>query len=103
MTTESNPHLDSPTPSQSSPSARRSSSRRSASRFVGQIIADRYRIERLIARGAMGQVYAGTELDVDRPVAIKILPLREQARDQRYRRRFRREASITSRLQHPNI
>src|SRR5688572_12989673 len=72
-------------------------------RFFGQIIADRYRIEKLIARGAMGQVYAGTELDVDRPVAIKILPVREQARDQRYRRRFRREASIASRLQHPNI
>ena len=72
-------------------------------RFFGQIIADRYRIEKLIARGAMGHVYAGTELDVDRPVAIKILSVRDDEGNDRYRRRFHREASIASRLSHPNI
>src|SRR5262245_11596308 len=72
-------------------------------RFFGQIIADRYRIEKLIARGAMGHVYGATELDVDRPVAIKVLSVRDEAGTDRYRRRFHREASIASRLQHPNI
>src|SRR5688500_507538 len=72
-------------------------------RFFGQIIADRYRIEKLIARGAMGHVYAGTELDVDRPVAIKILSVRDTAGNDRYHRRFHREASIASRLSHPNV
>src|SRR5687768_13234142 len=72
-------------------------------KFFGQIIGDRYRIEKLIARGAMGHVYAGTELDVDRPVAIKILSGRGPEDEDRYRRRFHREASIASRLSHPNI
>jgi serine/threonine-protein kinase len=72
-------------------------------RFFGQIIGDRYRIERLIARGGMGHVYGGTELDVDRPVAVKILAVGDRGRDDRFRRRFHREASIASRLQHPNV
>jgi eukaryotic-like serine/threonine-protein kinase len=106
MTFDSNPQLEVELSEWRTPRSRRESSRgrrEQTVRFLGQIIGDRYRIERLIARGAMGHVYAATQLDMDRPVAIKILSLRDEAANDRYRRRFHREASIASRLSHPNI
>ena len=39
----------------------------------GMVIADRYRIEKVLGRGAMGSVYEATQLSVDRKVAIKTL------------------------------
>src|SRR5687767_5435088 len=109
MSSDSNPQLRTELVEKHSPPRSRSHSGGLAPqsektlRFFGQIIANRYRIEKLIARGAMGHVYGATELDVDRPIAIKILSVRDSAGTDRYRRRFHREASIASRLQHPNI
>ena len=42
--------------------------------LIGQVIADRYRITRLIAKGGRGRVYEGRQLSLNRPVALKILP-----------------------------
>src|SRR5687767_13601546 len=68
----------------------------------GAVLADRYRIERLISRGGMGAVFEATQLGLDRPVAVKML-LPALSRDENARERFRREARSAALLRHPNI
>jgi len=61
-----------------------------------------YRIESLIGRGGMGAVYKGVQLNLDRPVAIKLLPA-EIAADEQFIARFHREARTLAKLQHSRI
>ncbi|WP_157447576.1 serine/threonine-protein kinase [Chthoniobacter flavus] len=61
-----------------------------------------YRIEQLIGRGGMGAVYKGIQLNLDRPVAIKLLPA-EMAMDEAFVARFEREARTLAKLQHSRI
>jgi len=61
-----------------------------------------YRIEKLLGQGGMGEVYLGVHTEIERKVAIKVISP-HLARDERIRERFRREALILSRLNHPNI
>lgn len=61
-----------------------------------------YYLEEEVGRGAMGVVYRGRQLALDREVAIKILP-QPLARDASYVARFTREARIMADLNHPNI
>ena len=68
----------------------------------GTVLADRYRIERLISRGGMGAVFEATQLGLDRAVAIKML-LPTLIRDEKVQERFRREARSVASLHHPNI
>jgi len=70
---------------------------------VGTIFAEGYRILRRIARGSMGVVYEGEQIKLGRRVAIKVLaaaPHQVSTRD--LSARFLREASLLSRLHHPN-
>lgn len=69
---------------------------------AGDLVEDRYRIERLLGRGAMGTVYLATQLSMDRPVAIKTL-LRSLLSDYKLVQRFYRESRAASKLDHPNI
>jgi serine/threonine protein kinase/ketosteroid isomerase-like protein len=66
------------------------------------MITDKYRLDRLLGRGGMGAVYAGTHVDLDRPVAIKLL-LPDFTADLEALERFRREARAAARLNHPNV
>ena len=61
-----------------------------------------YRIEKLLGQGGMGEVYLGVHTEIERKVAIKVISP-HLAQDERIRERFRREALILSRLNHPNI
>src|SRR5205809_6976893 len=46
-----------------------------AERFVpGTVLAERYRVIALLGRGGMGEVYRGTDLLLNVPVALKFLP-----------------------------
>jgi serine/threonine-protein kinase len=63
---------------------------------------DRFRIERLVARGGMASVYAATDLDTDARVALKI-PHPEVEADVVFFDRFRREASICCEMDHPGV
>ncbi|HET6334985.1 MAG TPA: serine/threonine-protein kinase [Polyangiales bacterium] len=69
---------------------------------LGSVIADKYRVEELIARGGMGAVYSATHLVSGKKVALKwMLPALGQvpgAKD-----RFQREACATARIEHPNV
>jgi serine/threonine-protein kinase len=66
------------------------------------MIAEKYRLDRLLGRGGMGAVYAGTHLDLDRPIAIKLL-LPDFTADADALERFRREARAAARLNHTNV
>ena len=61
-----------------------------------------YRIESLIGRGGMGDVYLAHHERLDRRCALKILQPRLAA-DRELRERFVREAQAAARLNHPNI
>ncbi|HEX8473716.1 MAG TPA: protein kinase [Pyrinomonadaceae bacterium] len=67
-----------------------------------RIIADRYRLDRLLGRGGMGAVYVGTHIELERPAAIKLL-LPDLVSDPQALERFRREARAAARLNHPNV
>ncbi|MBA3938070.1 MAG: serine/threonine protein kinase, partial [Planctomycetes bacterium] len=60
------------------------------------------RFDALLGRGAMGAVYRGRQLGLDREVAIKII-MPHLADDQQYLERFRREAQALGRQVHPHI
>ena len=65
-------------------------------------VAGRYSLDRELGRGGMGIVYLANEVDLDRPVAIKLLPP-ERAANQRQKARFLQEARTSAKLSHPNI
>ncbi len=62
-----------------------------------------YEIESLLGRGGMGAVYKGRQADLDRRVAIKILPSNLGIDGQDYAGRFKQEARAMARLKHPGI
>ena len=68
----------------------------------GQLVDGRYRIERLLGVGGMGEVYVAQQLSIGRSVALKLLRS-EMARRPQARERFYIEARAASRLNHPNI
>ena len=68
---------------------------------VGQQLG-RIKLERLIARGGMGEVYAGTDELLQRPVAVKLMKAALRMSAIR-RSAFLSEAQVLSGLRHPNI
>ncbi|GAA2190057.1 serine/threonine-protein kinase [Micromonospora lupini] len=72
---------------------------------AGDRIGDRYELTYPVGRGGMGQVWAGFDERLDRPVAIKFLRQVEVPEDERETagKRFRREARATARLDHPGV
>jgi eukaryotic-like serine/threonine-protein kinase len=71
-------------------------------RPVDRTIHARYRLERLLGKGGMGAVYQATDVRLKRDVAIKIM-LNDLFGNENALQRFRREAEISARLEHPNI
>ena len=67
----------------------------------GMVLAERYQLSEEIGRGGFGMVYRARQLNMDRDVALKILPPKFMAISDVVER-FRREARLASRLQHPN-
>src|SRR5687768_17415704 len=70
--------------------------------LLGQILDDKYRIERELGRGGMGTVYLATHVGTERPVAVKIIAPQFMKRSE-FVERFRREARAAGRLRHPNV
>src|ERR1700736_348878 len=69
--------------------------------FVGQILGH-YRVLEQIGAGGMGVVYRAHDQQLERDVAIKVLPAGTLA-DEAARKRFRREALALAKLNHSNI
>ncbi|GAA0612669.1 serine/threonine protein kinase PrkC [Virgibacillus siamensis] len=68
----------------------------------GHLLNERYKIQETIGGGGMANVYLGTDVILDREVAIKVLRL-EYAHDEEFIARFDREAKAATSLSHPNI
>lgn len=69
--------------------------------MIGESLSH-FKVVSRLGQGGMGVVYRGVDLDLDRPVAIKVLPPESQA-DEDSVGRFLREAKTASKLQHPAI
>src|SRR6267143_937145 len=67
-----------------------------------RLIEGKYRIERLLGKGGMGQVFLAHDLTLEREVAIKVLPP-DVSQDDQVVRRFQQEAKTAAKLDHPNI
>ena len=68
----------------------------------GQLIDNRYKIIKSIGEGGMANVYLAFDTILEREVAVKILR-GDLAEDEKFVRRFQREANSASSLKHPNI
>jgi serine/threonine-protein kinase len=73
--------------------------------LVGQTVNGKFRVLEEVASGGMGKIYRAEQLPLGRVVAVKVLHARytETQDDPEFQKRFFLEASILSRLQHPNI
>ena len=69
--------------------------------MIGKTLAH-YRIEQLLGRGGMGEVYRALDTKLERPVAIKVLTAQDADRRSLVKR-FVREARAASSLNHPHI
>jgi len=71
--------------------------------LIGRVISDRFKVAALIARGGMGKVYRAEQAPLGRTCALKILdPHYAGDYDPEFHKRFFLEASIASKLTHPN-
>ena len=68
----------------------------------GQVLASRYRVVSFLGRGAVGEVYEALDLELDEPVAVKVLRP-EIAGDEQALRRFKREVQLARRVTHPHV
>ncbi|MEW2249490.1 protein kinase [Streptomyces sp. NPDC006975] len=66
---------------------------------VQGLLADRYELQELLGRGAMGEVWRACDHLLGRPVAVKLL----HAAEEEDAERFRLEAQIAAQLNHPNV
>jgi len=70
--------------------------------LVGKVVLERYKVEAVLGKGAMGTVFRGSHHKLARSVAIKVLHP-HLVDDPTMLARFQREAQIAARLQHPNL
>ena len=70
--------------------------------MIGEILDGKYRIDKQLGAGGMGNVYLATHLGTTRVVAVKVIAPRWAAEPQ-FLARFQREAQACGRLRHPNI
>jgi serine/threonine protein kinase len=70
--------------------------------YVGEILDEKYRLEKLLGQGGMGAVYLATHLGTERYVALKLISP-QFMRNEEFVERFKREARAAGRLRHPNV
>ena len=70
--------------------------------YLGQVLDEKYRLERLLGQGGMGAVYLATHLGTERYVALKLITP-QFMRNEEFVQRFKREARAAGRLRHPNV
>ncbi|MDI2131798.1 protein kinase domain-containing protein [Yinghuangia seranimata] len=67
-----------------------------------RVLAGRYELHELVGRGGMGEVWKGTDRELGRTIAVKVLPA-ELTRHEEFRQRFRREARTVAALSHQGV
>ncbi len=71
--------------------------------LVGVELGGRYKLERVLGRGAFGVVFVGTHTWTERPVAVKVLQHKLAASNPTMAKRFLREAKAAAALRHRNV
>jgi serine/threonine-protein kinase len=74
----------------------------SSTSLVGSVIDNQFSLDGILGTGAFGTVYRGTQVGLDRPIALKV-PTYEIAADPVMAKRFAREARSAARVQHPGV
>lgn len=69
---------------------------------AGQVIADRYRIDALVGKGGMGEVYRAWDQSKQTAVAVKTI-LRARIGNEKVVARFQQEAELSRRISHDNV
>ena len=72
-------------------------------RYVGHLIAGRFRLVQMLGRGGAGTVYRAIQQPIGRTVAVKLMARTNIEEDETRYRRFVRESKLASSLHHPNI
>jgi len=70
--------------------------------LLGQLVGERYQVERRLGEGGMGEVYLARHVLMDRACALKVMSP-ALSRDPDAVTRFNREATSASRISHPNV
>jgi serine/threonine-protein kinase len=70
--------------------------------LFGRLVDGKYVVEGLLGSGSVGAVFRATQLDLERPVALKVVRP-EAAANPVSLKRFKREAVALGRIKHPNI
>ncbi len=70
--------------------------------LVGQLVGERYQVERRLGEGGMGEVYLARHVLMGRPCALKVMSP-NLSKDPDAIGRFNREATNASRISHPNV
>jgi serine/threonine protein kinase len=70
--------------------------------LIDSVVADRYRVIKLLGEGGMGQVYLAEHIAIERRIALKVLRA-EYAHRGEMVSRFQQEAISASRIKHPNV
>ncbi len=92
-----------PTPGAPAPQAAVASPAEPAPRVESRLPqAKGYRVEKLLGRGGMGEVYLAVQESLGRPIALKVLASRLAA-DSDFVKRFQSEARAAAALNHPNV
>ncbi|MEZ4655107.1 MAG: serine/threonine-protein kinase [Candidatus Eisenbacteria bacterium] len=69
---------------------------------AGTVLARRFRIEGILGRGGMGEVYQAFDLELEAPIALKVLRP-ELASSRGAAERLKREVVLARRVTHPNV
>ncbi|EEH63458.1 kinase domain protein [Gleimia coleocanis DSM 15436] len=70
--------------------------------LIGMLVDDRYRVEKLLARGGMATVFLAYDKRLDREVAFKVMHP-HLAESEEFVNRFRREARAAAKILHPSV
>src|ERR1043166_3218652 len=70
--------------------------------LLGQIIEEKYQVEKQLGAGGMGPVFMAPHLGTGRPVAVKVISPQFMANEE-FVERFKREAKAAGLLRHPNV
>lgn len=70
--------------------------------MIGRVVGD-FTIQELIGQGGMARVYRALQRSVNRYVALKVINLRENSADPRFKERFANEAAVIASLEHLHI
>lgn len=85
------------------PSKDDSADARDGKAMLGKLVLERFRVDKFLDGGSVGRIYAGTQLGLGRPVAIKVLRKQDGPRGELAKKRFEREAQFLAEMNHPNV